>query len=310
MMIFSFIHNKEYLVISKIISSLNNIILGKEEQLKLALACILAEGHLLIEDVPGVGKTTMAHSIANILGLEFKRLQFTSDLMPSDITGTSIFDTKNGEFKFIKGPVFNQVLLADEINRAMPKTQSALLEAMEEHQVTVDNQTYKLPSPFFVIATQNQVDHMGTFELPDSQLDRFLIRISLGYPDREIEKKMLMNKHSRNYGSAMITYNDFIELINKTSNINVSENILDLILNIIDISRNKTYFNIGLSPRTSINYVKFVKAIALVNCRTFVLPEDVYFALPYIVNHRLERYVQNEYSAEIPSKLIKKMIKK
>lgn len=309
-MIFSFIHNKEYLVISKIISSLNNIILGKEEQLKLALACILAEGHLLIEDVPGVGKTTMAHSIANILGLEFKRLQFTSDLMPSDITGTSIFDTKNGEFKFIKGPVFNQILLADEINRAMPKTQSALLEAMEEHQVTVDNQTYQLPSPFFVIATQNQVDHMGTFELPDSQLDRFLIRISLGYPDREIEKKMLMNKHSRNYGSAIITYNDFIELINKTSDINVSENILDLILNIIDISRNKNYFNIGLSPRTSINYVKFVKAIALVNSRTFVLPEDVYFALPYIVNHRLERYVQNEYSAEIPSQLIKKMIKK
>jgi MoxR-like ATPase len=274
----------------RIIAEAGRIILGKEAQIRLALACILARGHLLIEDVPGVGKTTLAHVLAKILGLNFHRIQFTSDLLPADIIGVSIFDRDAGAFKFHPGPIFSQLILADEVNRATPKTQSALLEAMEEHQVTAEGETRPLPEPFFVIATQNPSYQVGTFPLPESQLDRFLMRIELGFPDRAAERQLLQGVDRRELIAELepcIDAGEFADLQRSASQVHAAPAILDYIQALIEHSRNSPNFHAGLSPRAALAMLHSARAWALLEGRDKVLPEDVQAILPGVAGHRL-----------------------
>ena len=276
--------------LDKALAQVGRVVLGKQEQLKLALACMLAGGHLLIEDLPGMGKTTLAHALARVLGLEYQRIQFTSDLLPADILGTSIFNQNSSEFEFRPGPVFTQVLLADEINRATPKTQSALLEAMEERQITIDGHSHPLPSPFFVIATQNPTTQMGTYPLPESQLDRFLMRISLGYPDPAVERKLLQGFNPREDMSSLPRATDaagLAQLQQQVSAVFVSDALLDYVQRILAFSRQTNQFSIGLSPRAGMALVQCARAYALVNGREHVIPEDVQAILPAVAEHRL-----------------------
>lgn len=272
-------------------SSISSIILGKNRQIELALSCLLAGGHLLIEDLPGVGKTTLSLTLAKVFGLDFQRIQFTSDLLPSDVLGVSIFDNSTQSFIFHQGPVFTQVLLADEINRSTPKTQSSLLEAMEEKQVTQDGKTRTLPKPFFVIATQNPSEQVGTFPLPESQLDRFLMRINIGYPDQQAEMELLKgnNRHDmiKQLGVA-ITPEQLIELQAKVSNIHMSQAILDYVLSLIRSSRLSPWFISGLSPRAGLALQRCARAWALLHGRDHVLPEDIQQVLPSVAAHRLQ----------------------
>ena len=270
-----------------IIQAASHVILGKQTQIKLSLACLLAGGHLLIEDLPGMGKTTLAHTLAQVLGLSFRRTQFTSDLLPADIIGVSVYDRNLSTFKFHPGPVFTQVLLADEINRASPKTQSALLEAMEEQQITVDGETYALPNPFFVIATQNPKHHIGTFPLPESQLDRFLMRITLGYPDADAERALLKNNGGRNgqTAQAVCSADDIAALRLALSRIHTSDAVLDYLQALIQYTRNQ--FSTGLSPRAGLGLRKCAQAWALLDGRDFVTPEDIQAVLPSVVSHRI-----------------------
>lgn len=275
---------------SALISALANVLLGKEEQIKLALACLLAKGHLLLEDLPGMGKTTLSHALAQVLGLEYQRIQFTSDLLPADILGTSIFNQTSTEFEFRQGPIFTQVLLADEINRATPKTQGALLEAMEERQITIDGNTYPLPQPFFVIATQNPITQMGTYPLPESQLDRFLMRISLGYPDPLVERKLLKGFNPREDLETLIPTTDaagLAQLQGMVSKVFVSDALLDYVQRILAFTRQSNQFSFGLSPRAGMALVQSAKAYALVCGREHVIPEDVQTILPSVAEHRL-----------------------
>lgn len=266
------------------------IILGKDQQIRLAMACILARGHLLIEDVPGVGKTTLSHVLASLLGLHYQRIQFTSDLLPADIVGVSIFDRDSSSFRFHPGPVFSQVILADEINRASPKAQSALLEAMEEHQVTADGETMPLPEPFFVIATQNPSHQIGTFPLPESQLDRFLMRIKLGYPDKIAERALLKGLDRRdliaNITPAM-TVDELIQLQKVVSQVFVSDALIDYVLALIAYTRDSARYEMGLSPRAGLAILRASQAWSLMNGRNQVLPEDVQAIAPSVVGHRL-----------------------
>lgn len=271
-----------------IIAKTSEVILGKEQQIKLALACILARGHLLIEDLPGMGKTTLAHTLAQVLGLSFGRTQFTSDLLPADIIGVSVFDRNTSNFQFHAGPIFTNVLLADEINRATPKTQSALLEAMEEHQVTVDGETHILPNPFFVIATQNPKHHIGTFALPESQLDRFLMRITLGYPDSQSERSLLKNQGGRANAHNIQAACDAEALLKLQQNVNlvhVSDALLDYLQALIQFTR--TQFSTGLSPRAGLGLRQCAQAWAMCEGRDFVIPEDIQAVLPSVVGHRI-----------------------
>ncbi len=266
------------------------IILGKSHPIRLALACLLARGHLLIEDLPGVGKTTLAHALAVSLGLRFNRIQFTSDLLPGDILGVSVYDREKASFKFVPGPVFAQVILADEVNRATPKTQSALLEAMEEHQVTVEGETRALPEPFFVIATQNPAHQVGTFPLPESQLDRFLMRISLGYPDATAERELLAGSDRRRLVAAMgpsMTPEELLIAQTTVDRVHVSPALLDYVQALLGFSRSAPYFVAGLSPRAGLALVQSARAWALLEGRDYVIPEDVREVLPYVVGHRL-----------------------
>ena len=274
--------------IQAVIDAASSIILGKQHQIKLSLTCILAGGHVLIEDLPGMGKTTLAHTLAAALGLGFRRTQFTSDLLPADIIGVSVYDRNSANFQFHPGPIFTNVLLADEINRATPKTQSALLEAMEEQQVTIDGDTHVLPKPFFVIATQNPKHHIGTFPLPESQLDRFLMRITLGYPDAASERALLKNQGGRAIAGALQAVCDvetLLKLQQSVHNIHVSDHLLDYLQNIIQYTR--TQFSIGLSPRAGLGLRQCAQAWALVAGRDFVIPEDIQAVLPSVVTHRL-----------------------
>ena len=278
---------------NNIIAAVKTVILGKDEQIKLALACILAGGHLLIEDQPGMGKTTLAHTLARVLGLKFQRVQFTSDLLPADILGVSVYDRNTSSFKFHPGAVFTNVLLADEINRATPKTQSALLEVMEEAQVTVDRVTYPLLKPFFVIATQNPMQHLGTFPLPESQLDRFLMRISLGYPDRNAERALLNNEGGRALAaqvSAACDANGLIALQRHVRTLHANEKLLDYLQAIVEYTR--TQFATGLSPRSSLGLLQAARAWAMLSGRDFVIPEDIQAVLPSVVEHRLQNQQQ------------------
>lgn len=274
----------------KTITQLNKIILGKDMQIRLSMACMLARGHLLIEDVPGVGKTTLAQSLAHSLGLSYQRIQFTSDLLPADVIGVSIFDRNDSSFHFHKGPVFAQLVLADEVNRASPKSQSALLEAMEEHQVTADGNTYALPSPFFVIATQNPTYQIGTYPLPESQLDRFLMRIELGYPDAAHERQLLSGQDRRELLqtlNATLTPSQLDNLQQRVKQVHASEALLDYVQAIIRYTRNSAKFVAGLSPRAALSLLHAAQAWALMNGHSGVLPEDVQAVLTAVIGHRL-----------------------
>ena len=277
--------------LKNIIHSANTIILGKEHKLKLALTCILAKGHLLIEDMPGVGKTTLAHTLAQLLGLQFSRIQFTSDMLPADVLGISVFEQNNNQFTFHPGPIFCNVLLADEINRATPKTQSALLEAMEEQQVTLDGKTRELPKPFFVIATQNPSEQIGTFPLPESQLDRFLMSISLGYPDANAERQLLMANDRREALTNLtscLNENELHEMQNQVQHITTSDALLDYVQALIAYSRDSGLYEYGLSPRAGLALLHVSKAWAMLNDRDYVIPEDVQAVLLSVVRHRLQ----------------------
>ncbi len=273
-----------------IIAKTSEVILGKEQQIKLALACILAKGHLLIEDLPGMGKTTLAHTLAQVLGLQFQRVQFTSDLLPADVLGVSVYDRNTANFKFHPGPVFTNVLLADEINRATPKTQSALLEVMEEAQVTIDATTYTLPQPFFVIATQNPSSQIGTFALPESQLDRFLMRITIHYPDAASERKLLQSNGGREQLaklSPVIDAKQLQTLQDACHEIHVSDALLDYLQAILKYTRHSAQFNAGLSPRAGLSLKQCAQAWAMLEGRDHVIPEDVQNILPSVAGHRL-----------------------
>ncbi len=271
-----------------LIDQANQIILGKPDAIKLAVATLLANGHLLITDKPGVGKTTLANVIAQLFGLNFKRIQFTSDLLPADITGVTIFDQEQHQFSFHQGPLFTQLVLADEINRATPKCQSALLEGMEERQVTVDRQSHKLPSPFFVIATRNPDEQSGTFMLPDSQLDRFMLGISLGYPDRAAEREMLLNPDPRNKLESLDPILDpdlLVQLQGAASEVTTSGPLLDYLQNLLAFSRQDPAFQSGYSPRAGMSLLAVARAWAFLERRDHVLPEDIQTILPYTRHH-------------------------
>ncbi len=276
--------------VAAVIAALNGVLLGKEEQIKLALACLLARGHLLIEDLPGMGKTLLSHALARALGLSYKRIQFTSDVLPSDIIGTSVFQRDSGDFRFIEGPLFAQVVLADEINRATPKSQSALLEAMEEGQVTADGVTRPLPDPFFVIATQNPSTQAGTFPLPESQLDRFLMRIELGYPEPDAERELLRGGDKRLALSSMqpvLDLEGLKQLQRAVDQVKVSEPLIDYVQRLVAHSRRGGEFAFGLSPRGALALLHAARAWALIHDRSHVVPEDVQAVLPGVVEHRL-----------------------
>ncbi len=273
-----------------LLHSANSIILGKEMQIKLAVCCILAKGHLLIEDVPGVGKTTLSHTLAKLLGLNYQRIQFTSDILPADIIGSSIFDAKKGQFSFHSGPLFNQMVLADEINRSTPKAQSALLEAMEEQQVTVEGKTYQLPQPFFVIATQNPSHQIGTYPLPESQLDRFLMRIELGYPSRQAERELLEGGQRFKLIDDLTVQVQPLQLINMQQAIEqiyASKAVLNYIQDLIAFSRESSEFHCGLSPRAGLALLTAAKSWAFMEGRQSVLPDDVQIVLASVAGHRL-----------------------
>jgi len=277
-------------LIQRLMGSLNGILLGKEEQVKLALACLFARGHLLIEDLPGMGKTLLSHALAKVLGLSYNRIQFTSDVLPADVIGTSIFDKNTGEFRFIEGPLFAQVVLADEINRATPKSQSALLEAMEERQVTVEGVTRPLPAPFFVIATQNPATQTGTFPLPESQLDRFLMRIELGYPEPDAERELLRGGDRRKKLELLDAIADLESLAGLQSavdDVRVSDPLLEYVQRLVGYSRRGGEFAFGLSPRGALALLHSARAWALIHDRRHVVPEDVQAVLPSVVEHRV-----------------------
>ncbi len=276
--------------LQSLVDQLNTVLVGKPSQVQDCVACLLAGGHLLIEDVPGVGKTTLAHALARTFGLQFSRVQFTADLMPSDLSGVSVYDRVKEDFVFHPGPLFTQVLLADEINRASPKTQSALLEAMEEKQVTVDGETRALPSPFFVIATQNPFDQIGTYALPESQLDRFLMRISLGYPDRRAERDLLSGRDRRDLAGGLpglLTSAELASLQQKVLDVHSAEPLLDYVQDLIAATRSGRWFLKGLSPRAGMAVLRAAKAQALLCGRDYVAPDDVQAILAQTVAHRL-----------------------
>ena len=276
--------------LERCIQAVNQVVLGKEQAVRLAMACLLARGHLLIEDLPGMGKTTLSHALAQVLGLKYQRIQFTSDLLPGDFLGTSVFDRETGLFVFHPGPIFTELLLADEINRAMPKSQSALLEAMEEGQVTIEGATRPLPESFFVIATQNPSSQGGTFNLPESQLDRFLMRLSLGYPNAKAERQLLEGDGRRQLLSAvqpMIERTVLLAAQQQVSEVRASDALISYILRLVEATRTHAQLAFGLSPRGSLALLAAAKAWAFLAGRDYVIPEDVQVVLPAVVSHRL-----------------------
>jgi MoxR-like ATPase len=283
--------------IEKAVETISEIILGKENAIKLAIACLIARGHLLIEDTPGVGKTTLAHTLAKALGLQYQRIQFTSDLLPADILGVSVYNRDTGKFDFHQGPVFTNVILADEINRATPRTQSALLEAMAEYQVTIEGETRDLPEPFFVIATQNPINQVGTFPLPESQLDRFLMRIELGYPDNNAERELLKGKNRKDLLEEVepaLSTEELIQLQKQLDIVHVSDALLDYLQSLLEYSRSSGNYVHGLSPRAGIAILNAAKAWALINSHQHVLPEDIQAVLPSVIGHRLHFVYDND----------------
>ena len=301
-----------FLKIHSVARQINQIVVGKEHQIRQALVCLLAGGHLLIEDIPGVGKTTLAHALAVSLGLRFNRVQFTSDLLPADVIGVSIFDRETSTFVFHPGPIFTQVLLGDEINRATPKTQSALLEAMEERQVTSDGVTRDLPQPFFVIATQNPTHQIGTFQLPESQLDRFLMCLSLGYPDAAAERALLMGEDRRSMLKSLSSTMQPEEMLAARATlaqIHTSDKLIDYIHALVLASRQNGWFQEGMSPRAAIALVQASRAWAALEGRDHVIPEDVQAVLIPVTAHRLRPLKSNRGAALASRDLVAQMMK-
>ena len=297
-------------VLARVLATLETVILGKPAQIRLCLACLLARGHLLIEDVPGVGKTTLAHALAHVLGLSWQRVQFTSDLLPADIIGVSVFDRASQQFHFRRGPIFTQLLLADEVNRASPRTQSALLEAMEERQVSADGTTYALPEPFFVVATQNPHEQLGTFGLPESQLDRFLMRVVLGYPDAAHERELLRGGDRRELlpGVApVLTAAGLLAVQRAVRAVYVADALLDYAQALIGRTRAASDLKLGLSPRAGQGLIRAAQAWSFLAGRRSVLPEDLQAVLPSVVAHRLERRDPAERSdgADVAAEIIR-----
>ena len=274
----------------QIIDQIGKVVLGKEKQIRLALTCLFAKGHLLIEDIPGIGKTTLAKVLSVCLGLKFQRIQCTSDMLPGDVLGINVFDKKSGAFVFHPGPIFTNVLLADEINRTTPKTQSALLEAMEEHQVTMEGQTRMLDDPFFVIATQNPLEYSGTFPLPESQMDRFLMRISIGYPGRAAERNLLKGEEIKQVLAKMnscMSHEDVLSTQQQVTDVHASDAFLEYLQDILEFTRNSSHFHMGLSPRAGIALLQAARSWAYLDERDFVIPEDLQEVMPWVIGHRL-----------------------
>lgn len=291
------------LALNKLLSAADSIILGKQHQIRLAVCCLLAKGHLLIEDIPGVGKTTLSFTLAHLFGLGYQRIQFTSDILPADIIGSSVFDAQQNSFNFHPGPLFKQMILADEINRATPKAQSALLEAMEERQVTVEGQTYQLPQPFFVIATQNPSHQIGTFPLPESQLDRFLMRIELGYPSRQAERELLLGQPRHSLIQSLPVHLPPSQLANfqqSVCDVYTAPALLDYLQTIIEFTRQSDQYPCGLSPRAGLALLAAAKAWAFMDQRKAVLPEDIQVVLPAVAGHRLQANSQNSTAIVAP----------
>jgi MoxR-like ATPase len=293
--------------LNQALAALDRIILGKSQQIRLALTCLLARGHLLIEDIPGVGKTTLALGIARVLGLRFQRVQFTSDLLPADILGVAIFEQQHGAFRFHPGPIFSQLVLADEVNRASPKTQSALLEAMEERQVTSEGETRPLPDPFFVIATQNPAHQIGTFPLPESQLDRFTMRIALGYPPPEAERRLLGERDRRELLPSVqpaMTVAELTALQGQVTSVKATPALIEYVLALVRYTREHSGLRMGLSPRAGLSIRRAAQAWALLDGRAGVIPEDVQAIFPAVVNHRLLATAEREAGAPTAEEIL------
>ena len=291
-------------LLDQVIAEISTVLLGKETQIRLALCCLISRGHLLIEDLPGMGKTTLSNALARVLGLEYKRVQFTSDLLPADILGSSIFNRETSEFKFIPGPIFTQVLLADEINRTTPKTQSALLEAMEEGQVTIDGETRELPAPFFIIATQNPATQSGTYPLPESQLDRFLMRISLGYPDPAAERKLFLGEDTRKKLvrlKACLSIQQLVSIQRSVDDIHASDNLVDYLQRLVAYTRESADFAYGVSPRGALSLLRSAKTWALMSGRGHVVPEDIQMVLPSVLEHRISSSIDYRSDSHVLS---------
>ena len=294
--------------IESCVAAIRQKIKGKDEQIQLALVCLLAKGHLLLEDLPGMGKTTLSQCLASVLSMDYARVQFTSDLLPADMLGVNIYEPDTHQFSFHPGPIFHQVLLADEINRASPKTQSALLEAMAESQVTIDGNSYELPTPFFVIATQNPLFQSGTYPLPESQIDRFTMKLSLGFPDFEAEKSMLLNDDDKLIAKSVIDTAQLLDLQKQVSDVVVSEAVVDYILALVNATRNNQEFPNALSPRASKAIYHCAQAFAFIHDRNYVIPEDVQMIFPSVTEHRLRGQDQYAQTANLLSaQLLKKI---
>lgn len=293
--------------LSAALAGLNQIVLGKPDALKLALACVLARGHLLIEDVPGVGKTTLALALAKVMGLDFQRIQFTSDLLPTDILGVSIYETGNGSFRFHPGPIFSQLVLADEVNRASPKTQSALLEAMEERQVTAEGVSRQLPQPFFVIATQNPANQLGVFPLPESQLDRFLMRIAIGYPPADAERALLMEQDRRDLMQRVAVAmqpGELLSLQRAANTVVTAPALLDYLLALLHHTREHPALRQGLSPRAGLALRQAAQAWAMLDGRSAVIPEDLQAVFPAVAGHRLVAASESDSGAPTAAEIL------
>lgn len=300
--------------VNDIKTEINKIIVGQEEMIELLIASILANGHVLIEGVPGVAKTLTAKILSRTLSVDFSRIQFTPDLMPSDIIGTSIYNLKTSEFEFKKGPLFSNVILIDEINRAPAKTQSALFEAMEERQITVDGKTYKLSPPFIVLATQNPIEHEGTYRLPEAQLDRFLIKIEVDYPSIENETKLLSEYHSRKNTIDIGTINSILnaskveEYRNAVNEIHIEQNLIAYIVKVVNQTRNSASVYLGASPRASLAILSMAKAMAAMNGRDFVNPDDIKRVIPAVLKHRIILTPEKEMEGITAKEVIKQLI--
>ncbi|HEX9163804.1 MAG TPA: MoxR family ATPase [Thermoanaerobaculia bacterium] len=305
--------NRSLAKIASLQANVEKVIRGKSEVIQLCIAAMLAKGHILLEDVPGVGKTTLAHALARSLSLSFQRIQFTSDLLPGDIVGVTIYKQDQQEFEFVSGPIFTNVLLADEINRATPKTQSALLEAMSEGMITVEKERLALPDPFLVIATQNPVEHVGTYPLPESQLDRFLMRLTIGYPNATDEKKLLRAGGAQvalDHLEPVLDEREVTDLQEQVSGIHVNESLVEYLMTIVQTTRTHGEVALGVSTRGALTYFKACQALAMVNGRDFVVPEDVKRLASPVLSHRIlmkdRRMVRGEHSPE--AKFIGKIV--
>ncbi|MEM0912873.1 MAG: MoxR family ATPase [Pseudomonadota bacterium] len=290
--------------INNCVEQISQLVKGKRNEIELSLICLLADGHLLLEDLPGMGKTTLSQALSNVFGLEYARIQFTSDLLPADMLGVNIFNSDKHSFDFHSGPIFNQLVLADEINRASPKTQSALLEAMAEKQVSIDGQTHNLPECFFVIASQNPLDQSGTHPLPESQLDRFLMQLSLGFPDRASEKAMLLNQFNVKDIQSVLSVEDLLSQQKHVKQVLVSDNVINYLLSLVELTRTSNDFPNALSPRATKALYRAAQATAFVQQRDYVTPEDIQFVLPAVAEHRLKGQLLNKTSSSYSEHLL------